>query len=81
MQQWVYTGSIPDGMAIDTISRLVYYTDTGLDIVAVMTLDGSHHFTLVTEDMSEPRAIVLHPAKGSVYLFTVNRSTSHNDVN
>ena len=59
-----YAGSVPDGIAIDTISRLVYYTDAGADIIAVMTLDGSQHFTLVTEDMTQPRAIVLHPAKG-----------------
>ena len=56
--------SVPDGIAIDIASRLVYYTDTGADLIAVMTLDGNHHFTLITEDMDQPRAIVLHPADG-----------------
>ncbi|KAI0238053.1 Low-density lipoprotein receptor-related protein 2 [Lamellibrachia satsuma] len=71
---WVVIGlagsgldSVPDGIAIDIASRLVYYTDTGADLIAVMTLDGSKHFTLVTEDMDQPRAIVLHPADGLMY--------------
>ena len=51
-------------MAIDYTSRLLYYTDTGLDIIAVMTLDGRQHFTIVEDGMEEPRGIVLDPAAG-----------------
>jgi len=60
----VLSASIPDGMAIDITSRLLYYTDTGLDIIAVMTLDGRQHITLVNDGTDEPRGIVLHPAVG-----------------
>ena len=51
-------------MAIDHSSRLVYYTDTGLDIIAVMTLNGNKHLTLFTDNMEEPRGIALNPAAG-----------------
>ena len=51
-------------MAIDYTSRLVYYTDTGLDIIAVMTLDGTEHATLVDDGLDKPRAIVLHTVGG-----------------
>ncbi|KAI0216295.1 Low-density lipoprotein receptor-related protein 2 [Lamellibrachia satsuma] len=63
----LHKDSVPDGIAIDIAARLVYYTDTDADIIGVMTLDGSQHFTLITEDMDQPRAIVLHPADGLMY--------------
>ncbi|KAK2173115.1 hypothetical protein NP493_903g01036 [Ridgeia piscesae] len=63
----LHNSSVPDGIAIDTVSRLVFYTDTGLDIIAVMTLDGRHHFTLLDVGLDEPRGIVLHPATGLMY--------------
>ncbi|KAI0216291.1 hypothetical protein LSAT2_031673 [Lamellibrachia satsuma] len=70
----LHKDSVPDGIAIDIAARLVYYTDTGADLIAVMTLDGSQHFTLVTEDMDQPRAIVLHPADGLMYWSDWGRS-------
>ena len=51
-------------MAIDYTSRLLYYTDNGLDIIAVMTMDGRDHFTIVNDGMDQPRGIVLYPAAG-----------------
>ena len=51
-------------MAIDYTSRLVYYTDAGLDVIAVVTMDGTEHSTIVDDRMDKPRAIVLHTAAG-----------------
>ena len=61
---WFHSVSVPDGIAVDIVSRLVYYTDTGLDIIGVMTLDGRNHFTLLDAGLDEPRGIALHPAAG-----------------
>jgi len=60
----LYSGSVPGGIAIDFISELVYYTDDNADSVAVMTLDGKQHITLLTGNMDEPRDIALDIARG-----------------
>ncbi|KAI0239136.1 hypothetical protein LSAT2_010114 [Lamellibrachia satsuma] len=60
----LHSGSIVGGIAVDFISGLVYYTDRASDSIAVMTLDGSQHFTLLTEDMDEPEYIALDIARG-----------------
>ena len=58
------TDSIPDGIALDTISRLVYYTDTGNDVIGVISMDGKYMKTLVNDDLDEPRAIVVDNTNG-----------------
>ena len=59
-------GSIPDGIAVDAISRLLFYTDAGRKLIAVMTLDGSFHKVIVTEGLDHPRAIAADPIRGWV---------------
>lgn len=56
-----FLDSIPDGLAVDAISRLIFYTDTGNDIIAVVTLDGSASAVIINSDLDEPRAIVVSP--------------------
>ena len=63
---YVISGSVAGGIAIDFVSRLVYYTDGASDTISVMTLDGSQHFTLLTVNMDEPRDIALDIARGYV---------------
>ena len=58
------TDSIPDGIALDTISRLIYYTDTGNDVIGVISMDGKYMKTLVNDDLDEPRAIVVDNTNG-----------------
>jgi len=53
--------SVPDGIAVDAVSQLVFYTDTGNDIIAVMTTNGSFKGVLISQGLDEPRAIVLDP--------------------
>ena len=50
--------AVPDGIAIDSVSRLIFYTDTGNDIIAVMSIDGFAHKTIISHGLDEPRAIV-----------------------
>ena len=50
----------PDGMAIDSIGRKIYWTDTGLNRIEMANLDGSMRKVLVWERLDKPRAISLH---------------------
>ena len=60
----IFSGSFLFGLAIDMVSGLVYYTEGGADIIAVMTLDGKYQFTLISEDMDQPQDIALDPPRG-----------------
>jgi DNA-binding beta-propeller fold protein YncE len=60
----VILGSIPDGLAVDPVSKLVFYTDAGNHLIALMELDGSNHAVIVTKDIDKPRAIVPDPVNG-----------------
>jgi len=57
----------PEGVAVDWISKNLYWTDSGTDRIEVSRLDGTHHKTLFSEDLVNPRAIVVDPVRGSVY--------------
>lgn len=54
-----------DGIAVDYINRLLFFTDTGLDKIEVVCLD--HHDiskVIVDSDLDEPRDIAAHPTDG-----------------
>ncbi|CAH1258864.1 LRP6 [Branchiostoma lanceolatum] len=59
--------SVPDGIAVDVISRNLYWTDTGIDRITVSRLDGSFRKSLITQGLDEPRAIVVDPNSGWMY--------------
>ena len=56
------SGSVPDGIAVDSIIRRVFYTDAGLNLIAAFNNDGSGYDVILDErhNLDEPRAIVLH---------------------
>ena len=58
-------GSRTEGLAFDPASQLLYYTDSGRNLIAVMNPSGRYHKVLV-RSISSPRAIVLDPANGFV---------------
>ncbi|KAI8512649.1 hypothetical protein Bbelb_092880 [Branchiostoma belcheri] len=61
------TALVPDGIAVDVISRNLYWTDTGIDKIIVSRLDGSFRRSLITTGLDEPRAIVVDPNAGYMY--------------
>ncbi|XP_041369837.1 deleted in malignant brain tumors 1 protein-like [Gigantopelta aegis] len=61
------SGAVPDGIAIDSVSRLIFYTDTGNDIIAVMSIDGFAHKIIIDHGLDEPRAIVTDFNDGIIY--------------
>jgi low density lipoprotein receptor-related protein 5/6 len=54
----------PDGVAVDWIARNIYWTDTGPDRIEVARLNGSSRRVLISDDLVEPRAIVVDPMGG-----------------
>ena len=65
------TVQIPDGLAVDTIGRNLYWTDTGTNKLEVSKLDGSYRTALITSGIDKPRDIILNVNEGSVHLFTM----------
>lgn len=54
----------PDGLAVDWVAGNLYWCDKGTDTIEVSRTDGSHRRVLLRGQLSEPRALALHPARG-----------------
>uniref|UniRef100_A0A3Q3ETX7 Low density lipoprotein receptor-related protein 4 n=1 Tax=Labrus bergylta TaxID=56723 RepID=A0A3Q3ETX7_9LABR len=52
-----------DGLAVDWVSRNMYWTDTGRNTIEVARLDGTSRKVLVNNSLDEPRAIAVFPSK------------------
>eukprot|EP00118_Oscarella_pearsei_P028654 m.2638 g.2638 ORF g.2638 m.2638 type:complete len:1003 (+) comp8812_c0_seq1:275-3283(+) len=59
--------SVPDGVAVDSIGRNVFYTDTTLDVIGVVRMDGSAQLTVISSQLSRPRDIALDLEDGKMY--------------
>lgn len=64
----------PEGIAVDYVSRNIYYTDSKLDTLGVARFDGTSRKTLYNTDMLNPRAIVLDVSRGNMYWTDWNRN-------
>lgn len=61
------TDAMPDGIAIDPLSRLLFYTDAGTNVIAMMTLSGASHRVIIDKGLDKPRSIVLHTEIGMMF--------------
>ena len=57
-----FTGANPDGIAVDSENRHVYWTDAGTDRIERTNLDGNDRQIILEDDFQDPRAIVVDPA-------------------
>uniref|UniRef100_A0A915I5V5 EGF-like domain-containing protein n=1 Tax=Romanomermis culicivorax TaxID=13658 RepID=A0A915I5V5_ROMCU len=58
----------PEGLAIDWIHDLLFWTDSNLTTIKVVNLFGEHYpKTLINTGLKAPRAIVVHPVKGLMF--------------
>ena len=57
---------IPEGVAVDLATGLLYYADYGRETIEVTKLDRSAHKVLISRDLVNPRDIQLHHEKGYV---------------
>lgn len=56
-----------EGLAIDWIAHNIYWVDSNFNQIEVAHIDGLSRKTLLTEHLSNPRAIVLDPNKGIMF--------------
>ncbi|XP_053950646.1 low-density lipoprotein receptor-related protein 4 [Anastrepha ludens] len=57
----------PNGIAVDWIADNIYWSDTDRKIIEVARLNGTSRKELITDDLGDPRSLIVHPRKG--YLF------------
>uniref|UniRef100_A0A8C2M914 Epidermal growth factor n=1 Tax=Cricetulus griseus TaxID=10029 RepID=A0A8C2M914_CRIGR len=51
----------PEGLAVDWISRRIYWTDSGKSLIGGSDLSGKHHQIIIKENIEKPRGIAVHP--------------------
>ena len=54
----------PEGIAIDHLSRTLFWTDSMKDRIEVSSLDGTQRRVLVDTELVNPRAIIVDATKG-----------------
>ena len=55
-----------EGLAVDWITRHLYWVESNLDQIEVANFDGTQRTTLIAGNMDSPRAIVVDPRHGYV---------------
>lgn len=58
----------PEGIAIDYLGRIIFWTDSVKDRIEAASLDGSQRRIIVDSDLVNPRAIIADPPSGCVKL-------------
>lgn len=69
----MHFGQVIDGgmfhvssMALDWITKNIYWTDSSLHRIEVASASRLFHAPLITENITEPRSIILDPRQGYV---------------
>lgn len=55
-----------ESLAVDWVGRNLYWTDYVLETIEVSKLDGTHRTVLVSENVTNPRGLVLDRSKREV---------------
>lgn len=58
--------TVTESLAVDWVGRNLYWTDYVLETIEVSKLQGTHRTVLVSENVTNPRGLVLDPRDGSV---------------
>lgn len=58
--------TVTESLAVDWVGRNLYWTDYVLETIEVSRLDGTHRTVLVSENVTNPRGLVLDPRSRSV---------------
>lgn len=53
---FLLSASQPEGIAVDPVARLLFYTDNGRDTINLAKLDGSDH-RIIIQNSKDPRTI------------------------
>lgn len=57
--------TVTESLAVDWVGRNLYWTDYVLETIEVSRLDGTHRTVLVSENVTNPRGLVLDPRSRS----------------
>ncbi|XP_033004136.1 low-density lipoprotein receptor-related protein 6 isoform X2 [Lacerta agilis] len=69
VQNVVISGLLsPDGLACDWLGEKLYWTDSETNRIEVSNLDGSLRKVLFWQELDQPRAIALDPARGQAVI-------------
>ena len=52
-----------DGIAVDWINEVLFWTDTGTKKIEIAKLNGSQHQTVLSTHLDEPRDIAVDPVE------------------
>ncbi|XP_052441741.1 nidogen-2 [Carassius gibelio] len=63
----------PEGIAVDTVHRKLFWVDSGKDRIETSGLDGGSRQVLIDSDLVNPRAIVVDAQRGTLYWSDWNR--------
>ncbi|KAL8625952.1 hypothetical protein ACOMHN_012544 [Nucella lapillus] len=61
------SSSVADGIAVDSASRLIIYTDSGTNSIGLVAISGFAQKVVVNSGLDQPRAIVLDNMNGVMF--------------
>jgi hypothetical protein len=56
---------VPEDVAVDSLTRNLYFTDSGARMVGVCSMDGGNCNQLIKDNVDQPRGLALYPAEGN----------------
>lgn len=57
----------PEGLAIDWVSRNIYWTDSLRHTIEVANIDSRRRRVLFQTGLTNPRGIAVHPQRGKIF--------------
>ena len=61
--------SLVEGLAFDWVGRHLYWLDSKLNTIEVVSEDGSNRMILVNQNITQPRGLSLDPSPDARWLF------------
>jgi nidogen (entactin) len=72
-QTEIFIGQVssPEGIAIDWVSRTIFWTDSTNETIEVAHLDTKKRKILIKNGLVNPRGIAVHPFRGYKLIFLI----------
>ncbi|XP_025082106.1 low-density lipoprotein receptor-related protein 4-like isoform X2 [Pomacea canaliculata] len=61
------SASVPDGLCVDALSRLIFYTDAGNKVIGMITMYSNTHRIVINSSLDMPKDIELDKHNGVMY--------------